>query len=283
MHKHEFHDSQAAWEGINDWLFLSEKKLTKLGEGRQGNVMIAYDVWITVHKARVDPEFDFAQTLGHRLNKWVTLVNNYVDLNYLDLVKDDVQQRERKKQLIYNVSMHFTNTHSSGKDCLISLTFSRRTNWDLPVLTFHVRASEVTKRLLWDFLLVQRIGEYVYGNNKFSIIFYTPMAFITAETFTMYDLYKSIDGLAKGIKELQPLQQRIIEVVHKFKTIDPVKISYRSHQRAARQLQKTKDGKAISGPFEMKARMLGLKQNVICMKVQIMSSFVPIVIKTGMS
>jgi len=264
-HRKFYTTSQEAWEGLNEWLFLKEKKLTKMGQGKQGNISLAYDTWVYISRAWVDPEFDFAQVLGHRLQKWTSLVNNYVDMNYLDMVKCDIEARENKKQTNYNVAMHFTNSHNSGKDCLISLTFSRRTDTTAPVLTFHVRASEITKRLLWDFLLVQRIGEYVYGRKQeFSIISYIPMMFINAETFTMYDIHKPIEKLGKKIKgEIQPLQSKILELTKKFKYIDPNEITYKSHQRAVRQLQKGKDGKALSGPFEMKAKFLGLKKNNI--------------------
>ncbi len=263
VHKHHFHNSQEAWAGLNEWLFLKDNKLRKIGQGATGGICNAYSVWVHIQDAWVDPEFDFAKVFGHRIAKWTHLVRNYVDMNYLDLVKNEVTDRERKKQQQYNITMHFTNSHNSGKDCLISLTFSRRFDYDIPILTFHVRASEVTKRLLWDFLLVQRLGEYVYGKNmKFSIIFYSPMVYIQAETFLMYDIYKPLDKLASKVKELTRFQSQVMNTLHKFKTISPQSIKYKSHQRSVYQLQ-TKDGIPLSGPSTLKAKYLGLKENKI--------------------
>lgn len=262
-------DSQKAWEDINEFMFIHEDKLKKAGAGRDGNVSIAYDVFMFIEKAWVDPSFDFGMMFGHRIQKWTHLVKNYVDMNYLNIVREDIQTRESKKQKVYQVTKHFSNSFDNGKDCLISLTFSRRLGNKLPVLIFHIRASEITKRLLWDFLLVQRMGEYVYGNNEFSIILYCPMAYLNAEAFTMYHNHVSIKKLLKShygkdYKNcLQPFQQRVLGILNKFLRCDPMSISYKSHRRAVKQLQKDENGKPISGDRPLLAGDLFLQTNQI--------------------
>ncbi len=253
--------SQEAWEKINEYILLEEKALKDKDAGRDGNASISYDNLLFIRKAWVDPKFDFGRMFGYRIQKWTHLVNNYVDLNYLDIIKHDVLGREGRRQRVYNVTTHFSNSHDNGKDCLISLTFTRRLSSDIPVLVFHTRATEVTKRLLIDFLLVQRMGEYVFGHNNFSIMMYCPMAYLNVEAFTMYHTHRSIPRLLKKLRiadQLQPFQIRILDVLKKFQTIDPMKISYKSHRRAARQLQTDKDGNPLSGDKPMTAGQLQL-------------------------
>lgn len=239
-HSLKFNTSQEAWEGINEWLFLKEKWLTKNGQGRDGNVILAHDLTVHIHKSWVDPEFNFGKVFGYKTAKWSSLVSNYVDLNYLDLIKADIEVREKKKQRMYNVGFRFQNIHSSGKDCLLSLVFSRRKDSDVPVLVFNVRASEVTKRLLWDLLLVQRMGEYVYGSDRsFQIVFTAPMVFINAESFTMYHVHRDIPGLLadKPEEKWGKFQKSVISLIEKFSNMDPEKLTYRVHRRSVRALQ----------------------------------------------
>jgi hypothetical protein len=268
----ECHTSQEAWEKINEYILLKEEELKIKGGGRDGNASLSYDNLIFIMKAWVDPEFDFGRMFRYKVQKWTHLVNNYVDLNYLDIIKHDIQTRESKRQRIYQVTKHFSNSHNNGKDCLISLTFSKRLYSDVPILIFHTRATEVTKRLLIDLLLVQRLGEYVYGKDKtFSILMYCPMAYLNVEAFTMYNTHRDIIKLLKKdhrrdtdtskkdyLLRLHPFQKRIYDVLKKFQTIDPLKITYKSHRRAAKQLQ-TIGGIPLSGDKPMKAKQLELE------------------------
>lgn len=258
--------SQEAWEKLNEYILLKERVLKAKGAGRDGNASLSYDNMIFIRKAWVDPTFDFGRMFGYRIQKWTHLVNNYVDINYLDIIKQEVQTREAKRQRIYQVTKHFSNSHDNGKDCLISLTFCRRLSSDVPVLVFHTRATEVTKRLLIDFLLIQRMGEYIYGKDTtFSIIMYCPMAYLNVEAFTMYHTHKSITELLAPIKKknrIQPFQQRVLDVLEKFSNIDPMKITYKSHRRAAKQLQ-TKNGIPLSGDKPMKVGQLQLETKTL--------------------
>jgi hypothetical protein len=260
MNEFEFSTSQEAWASMNEYLFVQEKLITEKDQGKRvGNAMVIYDSIIHVKKLWVDPEFDFNDMFGYKIQKWVTLVKNYVDFNYLDLVTQEVRSKERKKNVQYNVTFHFSNRYSSGKDCLIALTFSRRVNLDVPVIIFNLRASEVTKRLLWDFLLVQRIAEYVYGpKQKCLLQLHCPMMFINTESFTMYHTYRDLRTLLPKGQKLEPHQQKVMESLDKFLKVNPLELTYRVHRRPVRQLQRDEHGKSLHGAKPLKAKHITL-------------------------
>lgn len=261
----DYATSQEGWEKINEGILLREKELMSQGAGKNGNCIYSYNNVIRIRKAWVDPEFNFARIFGYRLQKWTSLVNNYVDMNYLDLVKNDIHLREKKKAQNYNISFHFSNAHDNGKDCLIALTFSRRYDCDIPVISFVLRASEVTKRLLWDLLLVQRMAEYVYGENQpVSLYLYCPMMFLNAEAFTMYETHKSIKKILKPqIENLQPFQASVLTLLKKFQTVDPESINYKVHRRSVRQLQTDENGTPLSGHALLRAKDLSLTGGMV--------------------
>ena len=266
MKRFKFDTLQSAWEGINEFLYKKEKLLIKkkLG-GKWGPEMICYDVYMVIKKPWVDPEFDFGRVFGYRTQKWNSLVNNYLDKNYLDLIRDDIVQREKSKSKAYNYVLHFRNTHVSGKDCLISLILSRRITSPKPVLVFHIRTSEVTKRLLLDFLLVQRITEFIYGDNPdVEIRFYAPTTYITPENFSMYDIHRPIKKLLPKKYKKGDFQKRVLKVLKEFKTIeDPMTIKYKVNRRAALQLQMNANGVPRSGVFGLLAKNLSIKDQGI--------------------
>ncbi len=234
----EFATSQAAWEGLNEYFLLQETDIKKRQGTVSGSLMIAYDTLVRIRKLRVDPEFDFGKTFNYRIQKWNTLVSNYVDLNLLDLVKLEVQKREAKRDSNYNIAFLFDNTHASGKGCLLSLTFSRRNYADNPILIVSLRSSEIVKRLNFDFLLIQRIGEYVYGTKAhISAHIYIPNMYTVPEVSAMYHKHKDIEKMLAEVEELSPFQKKTLATLTKFKDIDIDKIAYKIHQRAAKVLQ----------------------------------------------
>ena len=150
----EFKNLQRAWQGMNEYLFLEEKKIRKTGTGGAfGSQMVCFDTIVMVDKAKIDPDFNFGERLGYTPTKWTSLVSNYADYYYLDMVRAEITRREKQRARMYNYTLHFSNKHGAGKDCLISLTFSRRPDRDRPFVSFVIRTSEITKRLLFDFLL----------------------------------------------------------------------------------------------------------------------------------
>jgi hypothetical protein len=254
----QFGNLQEAWEGINEFLLVEEDKIQRDGGGVYGSEMISYNNFITVNNPWVDPEFDFGKVLGYTDKKWSSLVANYVDFHYLEMIRAEISMRRNRGAKSYNYAYHFKNKHGSGKDCLISLNFTKRTYSYYPIVTFYTRVSEVTKRLLFDFLLVQRMIEYVYGPNpEVRVEFFTSSFYITPEAVSMYNNHRPLKKILRPfIKEnkLGKFQTKVLEVLEKYQTIDPEKITFRSHRRSAQQLQRDEHGEPISGRKSIKVK-----------------------------
>lgn len=250
-----------AWEGLNEYLANEQDTIVKRGGVIYGNEMVSYDNHIVIELARMKGTFNFGRVLGYKNKKWSKLVNNYVNFDYLDLVRSEVRQRESKNSSNYNYTYHFDNSHGSGKDCLISLTFTRRKGFDKPIVIYNTRASEVTKRLAFDFLLIQRMVEYVYGEKqRVALICNIPFMFINLECFLMYLSAKGDNIIKKDPnKGYTPYQLRILQRYHEFQNMDVSKIKYKVHARAAKQVQKDpKTGMPISGVPDLFARDIQL-------------------------
>lgn len=257
----EYQTLQEAWEGINSYMVLNEEEIIGDKRGAQyGTEFIAYNTLINANKAWIDPNFDFGAVLGYNIKKWTTLIKNYVDFNYLDLLKSEIQSRIAKKAKNYNYAFHFSNKYGGGKDCLLSLIFQKKPSEDFPTIYFSVRTSEITSRLIFDFLLVQRIAEYVYGKNyPVAVQFNAPTLFVTAERFSMFAAYKGWKYFKKRIKPDQNrFQRRVEQVYNDFMTKDASKIKYKAHQRCAQVIQKDDEGKSIRYVVPMIAKNLKL-------------------------
>lgn len=262
LHFH-FANFELAWEGLNEFLANNQYEIKEKGYGNTyGTEMVIYNSLISVDLAKISPNFDFGSVLGYKIKKWTKLVNNYIDLNYLDLVKSEVLERERKKATSYNYTVHFDNSHGSGKDCLIALTFQRRVDEVDPKIIFTTRASELTKRFIFDLLLLQRMAEYIYGPKMgVSAELYMPFMYIHVESFLMYMGYKGKDILVPGDNgEYSLYQQRLLRRWDEFMSKDLKEIKYKVHKRAAAQIQKDKQGNALSGVPPMYAKELKLYQ-----------------------
>ncbi len=230
--------SQHAWEWINEYLATKEEDYIRHGGMRSGPQAISYDHFMEIDVAWVDPEFDFGFIFGYKNAKWTKLISNYIDMNWLDITKSRVLEKVNKKASSYNIEFKFSNTHSSGHGCLISLVFQKRHNLDHPVVIINIRSSEVTKRLLMDFLLVQRMIEYIYGDKESaSLKLYCGNMYLTAENFVMYhnhrDLNEIIDAKHSGMEE------RIWKVYDKFSAPDALEtIKYKVFLRSVKRLKK---------------------------------------------
>ena len=237
--KHSTHStSQEAWEWINEYLATGEKDVIEHGGLRNGPQMISYDHFMEIDVAWVDPKFDFGYIFGYKKAKWTKLISNYVDMNWLDITKSRVLEREQKKAQAYAIEFKFTNTHASGHGCLISLVFHKRHNVDNPIIIMNIRSSEVTKRLLMDFLLVQRMAEYVYGNKRsVSVKLYCGNMYLTAENFVMYHNYKDLHTFI--LPQRSGMEERISSIFDKFNKADALEtIKYKVHLRAVKRLKK---------------------------------------------
>jgi len=256
--QHYFPTLQAAWEGLNEYLANNEAEIRKSGGGTYGTEMVAYNTFVSIGKTWVDPKFNFGRVLGYRNKKWSKLINNYVNFDYLDLIRSEVRDREKKKAKSYNHTYHFDNSHGSGKDCLISLTFMRKVTDDNPTVIYNTRASEATKRMIFDFLLIQRMVEYVYGEGvTVEMVAFIPFMFINVEAFLIYMAWKGKDAVVVPPKEgYSKFQQRLVSKYDEFSTRDLNSIKYKVHKRAAAQVQKDKNGNPISGAPDLFAKDL---------------------------
>lgn len=254
---HECATSQEAWEEINEYFFNNEEEINERGGGKNGPQILSYNHFFHIRKAWVEPNFDFGDIFGYRKQKWTGLLNNYLDMNILDIVKSQVLLKEKKKTANYNISLPFTNYHDNGKNCLLSLTFQKKITESHPTVIFNLRSSEVTKRLLIDFLLVQRIAEYVYGTDRHvSMTLFCGNMYQNGESFTMYDLHKPLKGLIDKDKESSH-RDRVMMLLKKYKTCDLSEIKYKVHQRSVKQLQRP-NGIPLSGKYQMRAKNLHL-------------------------
>ena len=108
-----------------------------------------------------------------------------------------------------------------------------------------------------DFLLVQRMAEFVYGKRtKVELRCMAINMYLNPEAFTMYDNHKSIEEL-RDKKWTTPFQLKILNILKKFKTCDLEEISYKVHKRCVRQLQRP-NGIPLSGDRPMLAKDLKL-------------------------
>ncbi len=230
MERHKFITAQDAWKGLNESLFLYSQS--------SGNIAYAYDLHVDIKKIWVDPEFDFGKDLGYTRSKWTHLVNNYIDLNYLDIIKAEVTRAEKSKRASYSFAYHFKNSHANGKDCLVGLVISRRLGNDVPVFTFFSRATELTKRFLFDLLLIQRVGEYIYGDERtIELKLNIPMAYIQAESFTVYNNVQPIAALIPNKQAATNFQKAVLKTLKNFMEGDHNKLTYDSHKRISMKLQ----------------------------------------------
>lgn len=266
--KLHFGDMQKAWMGINEYLFLEGQKIEKLSGGLYGTEMLSYNNFVTINRAWVDPDFDFGKVLGYSYMKWSSLVGNYVNPRYLDLLRAEIGRRTGKKARSYNYSFHFSNLYGGGKDCLVSLIFTKRINAPHPIVVFTIRTSEVTKRLLFDFLLVQRIIEYIYGHNDVEVHFYAPSFYVTAESLVMYNNVKDLKKLLKKYKKNNPesdhkFHTKAMDVFDKFYNHpEPEAVTFRVNRRSMMQIQHDAEGNPKSGVKSMFAKDLLINREI---------------------
>jgi hypothetical protein len=260
MHIFHFKTAQEAWEKINEWFIIEGAKIAEKSGNLSGNEITAYNVFFRAEEGRIDPDFDFGNMFGYRNAKWTSLVGNYVDNDELDIVKARIQTRETKKQNKYTETMKFHNSHGHGKGCLNSITFHKRNKELYPTLCMNLRASEVTKRLIVDLLLAQRIGQYIYGENAhFAIEFFCPNTYQVVESGIMYHSHKNLKKLIrkKGDVDNNIYTRRCLDKLIQFLKIDIDKVSYKVHKRTIRQIQR-ENGIPLSGDKPMLAKQLWL-------------------------
>lgn len=259
----EFDNAQEAWMGINRYMITQEEEIIKNGGAIYGPELISYNNFIRIKNLKVDPNFDFGYIMSYKDKKWSALVNNYVHFDYLDLIKNEIAIREAKKARSYNYAYHFANHHGGGKDCLIAMNISRRVEHPNPIVVFEVRVSEVTQRLLFDLLLIQRIVEYIYGVNQVvEAHFFAPSMFLTGERVMAFNNVKPLRSILKKrrvTKTLSRFQKQILKKLKYYTTTDPMSIQFRSFRRAAQCVQfNPTTGRPLSGAIPLLAKTMQL-------------------------
>nr|DAL07228.1 MAG TPA: hypothetical protein [Caudoviricetes sp.] len=226
IHSLEFATSQEAWEKLNEAFLRYDPVLFEKGALANSGLAVVYNVFIKIRKAWVDPNFDYGYCFNYTETKWTTLLNNYIDFNKLDLIRSRLRYLKAKYNQNYNISYLFNNHHDNGKQCLLSATFSKRFQEDIPVITMVLRASEITKRLIFDFLLIQRMAEYVYGPDQpVQINVFATQMYGNVETLLMYHTHKPLKKVLKGCDKNHPWITRLLEVYKKFKDGDEKQFS----------------------------------------------------------
>lgn len=246
IHALEFATCQEAWEKLNEAFLSYDKVLFEKGGLANSGVAVVYNVFIKIRKAWVDPNFNYGRMFNYTETKWTSLLNNYIDFNKLDLLRSKLRVIGTKYTQNYNITYTFNNRHDNGKQCLIAATFSKRFQEDIPVITMVMRASEITKRLIFDFLLIQRMSEYVYGpNQSVQINVFATQMYGNAETLLMYDTYKPFKKIIKKVEKNAWINQ-LSETYRKFKENPPekfqsFKVFFRSYKVLRPDLYEYKD------------------------------------------
>ena len=218
VHDLEFATSTEAWEKLNEGFITLDPQLFNKGAVANAGVAVVYNIFIKIRNAWVDPSFDFGRHFNYTQSKWTVLLNNYLDFNQLDLLKSQIKMKTVGYNQNYNISFLFHNKHNNGKQCLLAATFSKRFSEDIPVITMVLRASEITKRLMFDLLLIQRMAEYVYGKDqRVQINIFATQMYGNIETLLMYcGGHKSFKKVTKKMDKTTEWYTRIKEVYDKF-------------------------------------------------------------------
>lgn len=223
-----------AWEKLNELLLFGDSQVS-WPKVEVSKAIYYYEVNFKVLRPEVDPLFDFGSHFNYTISKWRNLVGNYICLEELKGLKQQIIQAGKKP---FNLAYQFTNKHGHGKACLISLGLTRRMGELTNTITVNMRASEVTKRLICDFLLIQRIGEYLFNKESFETIFNINQMFNDDTVLLMYHSHKPI---LRKLKKRSEGNSRIIALYYRLSKMLDGKESdfkkYKVHFRAFKVLR----------------------------------------------
>lgn len=257
-----FENSQECWEGLNE-IFITQFHNSHLKPQLNGSELILHDVFIEIEKPYINPDFDFGRLFDYKIQKWSSLVKNYVNKEALNNMCKLVETRETKNQKKYTESMLFSNAHKNGKGCLLSLTFIKRDNER--IVSAVLRSSEITKRLMMDLLLIKKIADYVWGTKtqyKLQVIAHN--MYQISEFAVVYDIWKPLHRwlLSPDMYEKYKYTQRVLKSLEYLKKVDINTVKYKVHKRTIRQLQTDKKGNPISGNKGLKVKDLKFSKHL---------------------
>lgn len=185
-----FSDPLDAWDKVIQKFIKRDTDLFDNGHGAEiTNSLHTNDLIFFIESPRFDENFDFGYYFNYGQTKWTSLLNNYIDLDKLDVIKEKIRELEKDKvkNRNYNIGLHFADSHDNGKGCLLSGILSRHYYVEKPILTVVLRTSEVVTRLPFDLLFFSRLGEYIYGHLDFTLKVDIKQAFADDNVILMYN------------------------------------------------------------------------------------------------
>lgn len=226
----EFKNSMKAWEGLNRLFLFNEEgfEVERIGKAQYINDLVIY-----INNPLVDPEFDFGRHFNYTISKWKSLVANYINKEELISLKAEVLSALKSKK-IFNIGYQFDNKHAHGKNCLLSMVVSNKAGMDNPMITVFMRASEVTKRLICDLLLIQRIGEYLLSGSNFHVCIHFNQIFNDDTVLLMYHAH---ENLLKLSDKLGIYDYNWYDRLKYLLEVNPDDIKYKVHRRALKVLR----------------------------------------------
>lgn len=244
-----YKDPVDAWQSIIKLFLNQEESLFKEGQGAViTGSLYTYGMTVFIENATFDPNFDFGKIMGYSQGKWSSLLNNYLDLDAMDVLKAQIRELEKNKAVNrnYHIGFNFADSHGNGKGCLVSGIFSRMIYVEKPRLTIIMRASDVVTRLPWDLLLACRMGQYVYGHEEFSIELVIRSAFADDISIMLYNGFEPIEPLIKNVAN-DERRKKLKKALKKVRTAadegqDP---GYQAYTRVYKIFNPEKYGKEI--------------------------------------
>lgn len=214
MNLQRYKTSLEAWEGMNEVLL------------KDGLNKTMTDILINIEDPRMPLDLNLGRLFNYTYQKWSNLLRNYIVDEGLKEVKRLWDSGKR------SISHNFANKHKgAGKACLSCFIVSKRQG--KPNISFTLRASEVTKRLLCDLVLFWRIGKYIFGDSNFTITLYINQAYSDGCTAFLYFNYKSPDQFE--------VPKAVVDKYNKFKEIKEVTdITYKIYRRVYKVLRPDK-------------------------------------------
>lgn len=192
-----------AWEKINQAFVLHNPEDNLEDDDIRTVTQAVYLYNQVIHIENTDeyPEtYNFGEAFNYTKNKWTRLIGNYIDRAALEQFKERINKETSSKKF-FNIPYFFDNNHLNGKNCLMYMLATKRYGGGPPYLTFNMRASEVTKRLLLDFLLAKRIGDYLFENTKYKVTFSISQMFQDNTVLLMYHKHEDLTPYLKNRKD----------------------------------------------------------------------------------
>ena len=231
IHKIRYPSLLTAWEGLNELFYLVEDQGVPSYEPDthvSKNAVYFYNVIVDIDKPTFPEDFDFGRKFNYTINKWTTLLSNYVDLDALGAFKETLD-KGIKSNKFYSLAYSFSNNHVFGKKCLMNMVVTKRYGNKTPYITFYLRASEVTKRLAVDFLLAKRIGDFLFDNKEYKVVFVIQQLFQDNTVLLMYQAHKDCSKYLYNRRDERG--KRLWAIVNKMKTSTEKDFKYKVHRR----------------------------------------------------